>query len=195
MRHITGLFVIVFIFVLGCESEKIEYHCNIPLEDVPLYDDLVDVWDTGTIDAMRFRSNINQEDISLFDSGAYDVDHSDAGVGDTNMDVLSGKSCTTIGISKECGTGESCYPFVECGGLCRRCGTSPAGSNCDIHSDCKCGMACLALQGGELRCYKICSSNLDCPSGKTCTDAWSPYYEHEYYKICKAAALSVKEEK
>lgn len=195
MRYMAGSLVIVFIFVLGCESEKIEYHCNMPLEDVSLYDGLVDVRDTEIIDAMRFRSNINQEDILLFDLATYDVAYSDVVVADTRQDVLSSKPCATIGISNECDSDESCYPFIECGGLCRRCGISPAGSNCEIHSDCKCGMACLALQGGELKCYKICSNNLDCPSGKTCTDAWSPYYEHEYYKICKAAELSVKDGK
>ncbi len=193
MRY--SVIIVLIILFLGCESEKIEYHCNAPLSDAEVSDIIFDGTDVESIDATKLSSNINTEDTILPDSTDYGVILSDVLSKDAGyQDVISGKLCNVVGVSKECEVDESCYPFVECAGLCRKCGSLTAGSNCEIHSDCKCGMACLALSDRQLKCYKVCNNNSDCPSGQTCTDGWSAEYQHEYYKICKMATPQNKEE-
>jgi hypothetical protein len=157
--------------------------------------DIMDVGDSLLIDGNKFMANTDLNDIDSFDADS-DVDLKDIKISDAQgMDISYGKPCTNIGVSSECAADESCYPFVECGGVCRRCGSSTVGSNCEIHSDCKCGMVCLSLTDKTLKCYKVCKDNNDCPAGQSCTDGWGIEYEHEYYKICKGAARITEEGK
>ncbi|MCX7943721.1 MAG: hypothetical protein N2746_04365 [Deltaproteobacteria bacterium] len=187
MRKVALILFIVFFF--SCESEKIPYHCLIhDADNNTLADSTGNIVQTdyyyADIDRLpSIWSNVYDTltDVNTYDGVSKDVAYTDRGV----SDVISGKPCSQIGITPECDIDESCYPFVECGGVCRKCGNSLAGSSCEIHSDCKCGMACLSLSDRKLTCYKVCTSNADCPSGQTCTDGWSGKYEHEYYKICR----------
>ncbi|GEM_PF-2211946 len=183
-------FLSIIILVLSCESEKLPYHCAIPGEqDGSISDingEISDIVDASGYAGNHLKTTILSDDAGFSDTDEPDSSYSDITKSDTGVsDIISGRPCSTIGISTECGPDESCYPFIECGGICRKCGNLTAGSACEIHSDCKCQMACLALTDRELKCYKICNNNSDCPSGQTCTDGWGTRYEHEYFKICK----------
>ncbi|MGC8927473.1 MAG: hypothetical protein ACP5QK_06065 [Myxococcota bacterium] len=193
MRY--SLFVLMILILISCESEKIPYHCGVITEiDGSIRDVLSDTLNAGDnlyFDGSKFLESVNIMDAGEDDSDAIsrDVTGGDAGRGD----IVQGKPCTNIGVSEECASDESCYPFVECGGVCRKCGSSTVGSNCEIHSDCKCGMVCLSLIDKTLKCYKVCRSNIDCPSGQSCTDGWGIEYEHEYFKICKGLSSNTVE--
>jgi len=189
-KFILSMFLIP---IFACESEKIPYHCSIPSEQdaLTIGDTGFDATDVSSLDGTYFISTKLTDIYEPGDTSSGDIDYRDAGVQDVRgSDAISGRVCTKIGVSSECGIEESCYPFLECGGICRKCGSLPAGSNCEIHSDCKCQMVCLSLADRQLRCYKVCDSNFDCPSGQTCSDGWNGLYEHEYYKICVGATVS-----
>lgn len=174
------------VLLAACESEKIPYHCGIGEEVDGSIGDLASAGKDAILsDIKGYTATYEIEDIKLYDIILTDTSTTDVYSADATVsDIISGRPCSKIGVSDECGIDESCYPFVECGGICRRCGSGSVGSDCEIHSDCKCQMACLSIGGRGLRCYKICNSNLDCPTGQTCTDGWGSLYEHEYFKIC-----------
>jgi len=183
-------------FAIACESEKIQYHCNISsTQDVITDNSILDAGDVLDLDAIGFIHTKSFQDIGTIDEFASDSGYRDAEGRDTNSeDVITGRVCSKIGVGSECAIDESCYPFIECGGICRKCGSISAGSNCEIHSDCKCQMACLSLYDKQLRCYKVCNDSSDCPAGQTCTDGWGILYEHEYYKICMGTTVTKSKE-
>ncbi len=189
------IFIVISVSFVACESEKIPYHCSIMGEHDGSFSDTI--WDiTGYGDGLILDHSSpapEKDSTDIYDANQIDVSGSDILSDAKWTDIISGKPCTKIGISSECATDESCYPFIECGGICRKCGTSTAGSNCEIHSDCKCQMACLSLSDRKLTCYKICNDNTDCPAGQTCTDGWGEKYQHEYFKICKGINKTLEE--
>lgn len=193
------LLLICILNFIACESEKIPYHCPTSENLDGSLSDISDIMNNPDYinPDIKTPPAINDTtDIDIFDSTTTDLSLSDISLTDIKgPDIISGKPCSKVGVTAECGVDESCYPFIECGGICRKCGSSTVGSNCEIHSDCKCGMVCLSLTDKKLTCYKVCKDNTDCPSGQTCTDGWGDKYEHEYYKICKGLINKTEEGK
>ncbi|MGB9600728.1 MAG: hypothetical protein ACP5QK_09430 [Myxococcota bacterium] len=91
-----------------------------------------------------------------------------------NNKIKCEKLCTDIGYSYQCSADESCYP-VDKFSLCLGSGGQGEGRGCQYVNDCIGGNVCLQVEGGSFSCYKVCKSNMECDSSKSCVDTGMGY--------------------
>lgn len=109
-------------------------------------------------------------------------DYTDPGCPDAPPPLIS-KECDVYAEPTGCGTGETCYPFIEyptgpCeqevyGAMCVPAGSGGQGDEC--HLGCKAGHVCV-VSGQGTQCVKICdlSAPMPCPDGLVCVSVDVP---------------------